>query len=107
MLRGIWPGFFSANAFGNLYFSNATLYNRDRPVFRKYVPILQSINKAGWQPVTHARIAKAPAVGSGSGVFLERWGGEVSFQWKNPDFLSRILISYQESCFFYWKLLIL
>ena len=42
LLRGIWPGFFSANAFGDLYFSNATLYNRDRPVFRKYKGIRTS-----------------------------------------------------------------
>ena len=47
-------------------------------MFRKYVPILREINKAGWEPVTHARIDNAPPVGGGSalGVFLERWGGE-------------------------------
>jgi hypothetical protein len=50
------------------YFSNASLYNRDRPVFKKYVPILRAINRAGWQPVTYARVLDDMA------VFVERWG---------------------------------
>ena len=63
------------------YFSNATLYNRDRPVFKKYVPILRAINRAGWQPVTNARVVNgALSIGAagadrgGGVVFVERWG---------------------------------
>jgi hypothetical protein len=54
--RGIWPGFFSANAFGNLYWSQPKLYNRDRPVFRHYVPLLRRINYAGWRATPYARM---------------------------------------------------
>jgi hypothetical protein len=84
LLRGIWPGFFSANAFGNLYWSQPALYNRDRPVFKHYVPLLRRINKAGWRPTTHARLADSAVGelgGGGAGgappapVTVERWGG--------------------------------
>jgi hypothetical protein len=49
------------------YFAAAELYNRDRPLFRKYVPLLRTINAAGWQPVTYARCAD-PA------IWIERFG---------------------------------
>ena len=41
----------------------------------RYVPLLRAINKAGWEPVTHARVVGTSPVGtSGDGVFVERWG---------------------------------
>lgn len=48
--------------------NNAELYNRDRDLFTKYIPLLQSINKCGWEPVTFIRT-------SPTGVIVERWGG--------------------------------
>ena len=54
---GIWPSFFSHNGADHQYFANATLYNRDRALFRKYIPILREINYMGWQPLTFASVS--------------------------------------------------
>lgn len=47
---GMFPGFFSANASTGHYFSQPKLYNRDRPLFKKYMPIILAVAQAGWQP---------------------------------------------------------
>ncbi len=47
---GMFPGFFSANASTGHYFSQPQLYNRDRPLFKKYMPIILAVAQAGWQP---------------------------------------------------------
>eukprot|EP01043_Picozoa_sp_COSAG02_P045844 COSAG02_NODE_4232_length_5607_cov_1.383805_2_plen_622_part_00 len=75
LLRGIWPGFFSANAFGNLYWSQPALYNRDRPVFKHYVPLLRRINYAGWRPVPHAHVHGGICGSVSQVATVERWGG--------------------------------
>jgi hypothetical protein len=74
---GMWPGFFSHDAASRPYFRNASWYNRDRPLFRRYVPVLQEINQAGWQPVTGAIVDTAfpPAF---SRVWVERFGPSAS-----------------------------
>jgi hypothetical protein len=51
---GMYPGFFSPNAFDDTYFSNPDLYERDRPVFKKYLPLCRRAGEAGWKPITHA-----------------------------------------------------
>jgi hypothetical protein len=51
---GMFPGFFSADASTRHYFSQPALYNRDRPLFRKYIPLCKRVAEAGWQPVTKA-----------------------------------------------------
>lgn len=62
---GMWPGFFSGDGpyflwpSGGPYFRNATWYNRDRPLFQRYVPVLHEINFAGWQPITAAVMSTA------------------------------------------------
>jgi hypothetical protein len=66
---GMFPGFFSADAASGHYFSRPELYNRDRPLFRKYVPLCKRVAEAGWQPVTQAR-ANAPA------ILVERFGDD-------------------------------
>lgn len=48
---GIFPGFFSANASEKTYFSNPELYNRDRDLFRKYIPVCKMLSEAAWEPV--------------------------------------------------------
>ena len=68
---GHWPGFFSADAASATYFDNASLYNRDRPLFQQFVPPLRNINAAGWRPLTHARVSSEA---NGSQFQLERWG---------------------------------
>lgn len=65
---GMFPGFFSPNASGGHYFSRPELYDRDRPLFRRYVPLCRLVAEAGWQPVTGAR-------SSDEKVLLERFGG--------------------------------
>ena len=64
---GMFPGFFSADASTGHYFSRADLYDRDRPLFKKYVPLARRVAEAGWQPVTGVRSGDPQ-------VYVERWG---------------------------------
>ena len=64
---GMFPGFFSADASTGHYFTRADLYNRDRPLFKKYVPLCKLVAEAGWQPVTNAK-------SSDPKVYVERFG---------------------------------
>jgi len=64
---GMFPGFFSADASTNHYFRNPALYNRDRPLFKKYVPLCKRVAEAGWRPITGA-------VTSDPQVYVERFG---------------------------------
>ncbi|MHB0957440.1 MAG: hypothetical protein ACYC0X_25455 [Pirellulaceae bacterium] len=52
---GMFPGFFSHNASEGHYFSRPDLYNRDRDLFRQYVPLCRRVAEAGWEPLTGAR----------------------------------------------------
>ena len=56
---GIYPSAFSADAASNNYFEQPALYERDRPLFKKYVPIIRALSRAGWTPVTDATAANA------------------------------------------------
>lgn len=64
---GMFPGFFSADASTGHYFSQPALYNRDRPLFKKYIPLCRRLAEAGWQPVTRAR-SNHPR------IYVERFG---------------------------------
>ena len=64
---GMFPGFFSHNASQGHYFSRPELYDRDRPLFKQYVPLVKRVAEAGWRPVTLAR-------SSDPKIYLERWG---------------------------------
>jgi hypothetical protein len=63
----MFPGFFSHNASEGHYFSQPALYNRDRDLFKKYVPLCKIVAEAGWLPVTRAR-SDHPK------VYVERFG---------------------------------
>jgi hypothetical protein len=52
---GVFPGFFSADASTGHYFTRPELYDRDRPLFKKYIPLCKRVAEAGWQPVPLAR----------------------------------------------------
>ncbi len=52
---GMYPGFFSHNASQGHYFTRPELYERDRDLFKKYVPICRLVAEAGFEPITHAR----------------------------------------------------
>ena len=64
---GFFPGFFSHNASEGHYFTRPELYDRDRPLFRKYVPLCKLVAEAGWEPITGAR-------SSDERVHVERFG---------------------------------
>jgi len=64
---GMFPGFFSHNASEGHYFTRPALYDRDRPLFKKYVPLCKLVAEAGWEPVTLAR-------SSDERVYVERFG---------------------------------
>jgi hypothetical protein len=76
---GILPGFFdwppSGLGPGGQYWNHPEYYERDRDLFRKYLPLCRTLAKAGWEPVTHAR-------SSNPRVFVERFGrGEEGLVW--------------------------
>jgi len=52
---GMFPGFFSHNASQGHYFTRPELYDRDRPLFKRYVPLCKRVAEAGWEPITLAR----------------------------------------------------
>lgn len=64
---GMFPGFFSADASTGHYFSQPALYNRDRPLFKKYIPLCKRVAEAGWKPLTRAH-SNHPR------VYVERFG---------------------------------
>jgi hypothetical protein len=49
------------------YWETPELYNRDRPLWRKYIPIIRALSAAGWEPITYAR-------SSSPQVHVERFG---------------------------------
>jgi hypothetical protein len=64
---GMFPGFFSHNASQGHYFTRPELYDRDRPLFRRYVPLCRQVAEAGWEPVP-------AATSSDPRVYVERFG---------------------------------
>ncbi len=66
---GMFPGFFSEDASTGHYFSRPELYDRDRPLFKRYIPLCREIAEAGWQPVTFAQC-------DNDNIFVERFGGQ-------------------------------
>jgi hypothetical protein len=69
----IFPSFFSYNAADDPYWQNPTLYNRDRPLFRRYIPVISALNAAGWEPITHATVS-----GGDGKVHVERFGSDLA-----------------------------
>lgn len=64
---GVLPSFFSPDAANGVYWSRPELYDRDRPLFRRYVPVIRRVAEAGWEPVTGA-------ASSDAAVWVERFG---------------------------------
>lgn len=64
---GFYPSMFSHNASENPYWQNPKWYNRDRELFKKYIPIIKRTAEAGWRPVTLVK-------SSNSNILLERFG---------------------------------
>jgi hypothetical protein len=64
---GMFPGFFSHNASQGHYFTRPELYERDRSLFKKYIPLCKLVAEAGWEPITLARSSDVH-------VYVERFG---------------------------------
>ena len=67
LFYGVFPSMFSADAATHPYWEEPHWYDRDRPLFQKYLPVIQRLSAAGWEPVTWAR-SNRPS------VWLERYG---------------------------------
>ncbi|HJN15299.1 MAG TPA: hypothetical protein QGH10_07415, partial [Armatimonadota bacterium] len=68
LFYGVWPGNQSSSATtGKWYWTNPVRVARDRPTYAKYMPVLQEITQAGWEPITLAK-------SSDPGVWIERFG---------------------------------
>lgn len=48
---GMLPSYFSNDGYTDRYFENPAYYERDRDLFRTYVPLAIELATAGWQPV--------------------------------------------------------
>jgi len=64
---GFYPSAFSHNASSDNYFETPSLYERDRNLFKKYIPIIIEMNNSGWQPITGL-------TSDFSGVVFEKFG---------------------------------
>lgn len=71
LFYGIYPSMFSHNAAENPYWQNPKWYNRDRAMFKKYLPVIKRVAEAGWQPVTDATCANPS-------LLIERFGPDAS-----------------------------
>ena len=75
LLYGLWPGFAYSEEDNTTYFADESAYERDRDLFKRYVPALETITEKRWEPVTCASVAAE----DGSVGYVERWGGSVAF----------------------------
>jgi len=67
LFYGVYPSMFSVDAASHPYWDNPKWYERDRPLFRRYIPVIRELSAAGWEPVTRARSAYPK-------VYVERYG---------------------------------
>ena len=65
---GLMSSFFSPNASGSHYFTRPELYNRHRPLFKKYGPLQRAVSEAGWRPVNRLATSETPE------AFAEQFG---------------------------------
>jgi len=67
LFYGMFPSMFSHNASEDPYWQNPSLYNRDRHLFKRYIPIIKKVAEAGWEPITYAKT-------NNDKVYIERFG---------------------------------
>ncbi len=68
LFYGFPPSCFApgAGAYGN-YWNTPEFHNRDRHLFRRYIPLIVRLCEAGWEPITHA-------LSDNEKVLVERFG---------------------------------
>ena len=67
LFYGVFPSMFSADAATHPYWETPEWYNRDRPLFKKYVPIIKKLSAAGWEVVPRAHTSEP-------NIYVERYG---------------------------------
>ena len=67
LFYGMFPSMFSHNAAENPYWRAPKWYNRDRHLFKRYIPLVKMVAEAGWEPVTYAN-------SDNENVYIERFG---------------------------------
>ena len=87
---GMFPGFFSHNASEGHYFTRPELYNRDRPLFKKYVPLCRLVAEAGWEPLTRA-------ASSDPAVHVERYGKQYFTLFNDSDQQREVTVKFSDS----------
>ena len=70
MLYGIYPSI-NLGKDEDHYWANASIFERDRELFKKYIPIIKEISRAGWEPIPYAN-------SDNSKIKLERFGNSSS-----------------------------
>ncbi|EIQ00634.1 hypothetical protein OpiT1DRAFT_05183 [Opitutaceae bacterium TAV1] len=81
LLYGFQPSFFSHNAADDPYWHDAKLLERDRPLFRTFIPLVRRVADAGWQPVREARLANPGAATPANQPRLEQFGRSSDGLW--------------------------
>ena len=54
MFYGMFPGMDWYNEDHDRYWGNSAIYDRDRDLFVKYIPIIKTLSDAGWEPIPYA-----------------------------------------------------
>jgi len=67
LFYGMYPSMFSHNASEDPYWRAPELYNRDRHLFKQYIPMIKRIAEAGWEPINYA-------LTDNDIVYVERFG---------------------------------
>lgn len=67
MFYAVFPSMFSHNASEKVYWENPKLYEAGRPLFKKYIPMIQKLSSAGWEPITWAKTDQPK-------LYVERYG---------------------------------
>lgn len=69
LFYGFFPTAFTVPGGGEdmNYFEHPEWYEEGRPLFKKYIPLIREISRAGWEPVPYAR-------SSDPEVYVERFG---------------------------------
>jgi hypothetical protein len=67
LFYGMYPSMFSHNASEDPYWRAPEFYNRDRHLFKRYIPMIKRIAEAGWEPITYALTDRDV-------VYVERFG---------------------------------
>jgi len=74
---GILFGFFDISPSGahpgSSYWVHPEWYDRDRPLFRRYMPLARELARAGWEPVCEVSLSGAAGT-SAPGTYVERFG---------------------------------